>query len=51
MSELLDLNVGLRQEYILSPWLFIVHMDEIIREVRDRGSKYGSNCEEGEERK
>ena len=31
MSEWFDVNVGLRQECVMSPWLFIVYIDGIVR--------------------
>ena len=33
MSEWLPVNVGLRQGCVISPWLFNVHMDCVVRVV------------------
>ena len=33
MSESFPVNVGLRQGCVMSPWLFNVYMDGIVREV------------------
>ena len=33
MSEWFPVNVGLRQGCVMSPWLFNVHMDGVVREV------------------
>ena len=35
-SEWLPVNVGLRQGCVMSPWLFIVFMDGVVREVNVR---------------
>ncbi len=35
-SAWLDVNVGLRQGCVMSPWLFNVYMDGIVREVNAR---------------
>ena len=32
--ELFDVKVGLRQGCVMSPWLFNVYMDSIVREVK-----------------
>ena len=36
MSEWFPVNVGLRQGCVMSPWLFNVYMDEVVREVNVR---------------
>ena len=36
VSEWFPDNVGLRQGCVMSPWLFIVHMDGVAREVNVR---------------
>ena len=36
MSEWFPVNVGLRQGYVMSPWLFNVYMDGVIREMNVR---------------
>ena len=36
MSEWFDANVGLRQGYVISPWLFNVYIDGVFREVNAR---------------
>ena len=33
MSEWFPVNVGLRQVCVMSPWLFNVYMDSVVREV------------------
>ena len=33
MSEWFPVNVGLRQGCVMSPWLFNVYMDGVVREV------------------
>ena len=33
MSEWFPVNVGLRQGFVMSPWLFNVDMDGVVREV------------------
>ena len=33
VSEWFPINVGLRQSCVMSPWLFNVHMDGVVREV------------------
>ena len=33
MSEWFLVNVGLRQDCVMSPWLFNVYMDGVVREV------------------
>ena len=36
MSEWLDVKVGLRQGCVMSPWLFNMYMDGVVREVNER---------------
>ena len=36
MSEWFDVNVGLRQGYVMSPRLFNMYMDGVVREVNER---------------
>ena len=36
VSEWFAVNVGLRQGYVMSPWLFNAYMDGVVREVNDR---------------
>ena len=36
VSEWFPVNVGLRQGYVMSPWLFNVYMDGVVREVNVR---------------
>ena len=36
MSEWFPVNAGLRQDCVMSPWLFNVNMDGVIREVNVR---------------
>ena len=36
MSEWFPVNVGLRQVCVMSPWLFNVYMDWVVREVNVR---------------
>ena len=36
MSEWFDVNVGLRQGCAMSPWLFNMYMDGVVREVNER---------------
>ena len=36
MSEWFPVNVGLRQGCVISPWLFNVYMDGVVREVNVR---------------
>ena len=49
MSEWFLVNVGLRQGCVMSPWLFNVYMDEVVRELNVRGLGKGlellsANC-------
>ena len=36
MSEWFPVNVGMKQDCVMSPWLFNVNMDGVIREVNTR---------------
>ena len=36
LSEWFSISQGVRQGCVLSPWLFNVFMDRIMREVKDR---------------
>ena len=36
VSEWFPFNVGLRQVWVMSPWLFIVYMDGVVRQVNAR---------------
>ena len=36
VSEWFQVNVGLRQGCVMSPWLFNVYMDDVVREVNVR---------------
>ena len=36
MSEWFPVNVGLRQNCVMPPWLFNVYMDGVVREVNVR---------------
>ena len=42
VSEWFPVNVGLRQGCVMSPWLFNVYMDGVVREVNVRGSVWGA---------
>ena len=36
VSEWFSVNVGLRQGYVIYPWLFNVYMDGVVREMNVR---------------
>ena len=36
VSESFPVNVGLKQGYVMSPWLFNVYVDGVVLEVNDR---------------
>ena len=36
MVEWFDVNVGLRQGYVMSAWLFNMYMDGVVRELNER---------------
>ena len=36
MSECFTVNIGFRQGCVMSPWLFNVYMDGVVREVNVR---------------
>ena len=38
VSEWFPVNVGLRQGCVMSPWLFNVYMDGMVREVNVQGA-------------
>ena len=44
VSELFPVNVGLRQGCMMSPWLFNVYMDGVVREVNVRVFGKGWSC-------
>ena len=44
VSELFPVNVGLKQGCMISPWLFNVCMDGVVREVNVRGLADVRNC-------
>ena len=41
VSEWFDVNVGLRQDCVMSPWLFNMYMDGVVREVNERVLGWG----------
>ncbi len=41
LSEFFELKVGLKQRYVLSPWLFNVFMDGVIKEIQGRAVNVG----------
>ena len=46
MSEWFPVNVGLRQGCVMSPWLFNVYIDGVVREVNVLGERVGAaECE------
>ena len=40
VSEWFPVNVGLRQGCVMSPWLFNVYMDGVVREVNVEGAPW-----------
>ena len=44
MSECFQVNIGLRQGCVMSPWLFNVYMDGVVREVNVRVLGKGLGC-------
>ena len=50
-SDWFEVNVGLRQGCVMSPWLFTLYMDEVAREVNARVHGEGLTlvCENGGE--
>ena len=44
VSEWFPVNVGLRQGCVVSPWLFNVYMDGVVREVNVRMLGKGWSC-------
>ena len=51
MSESFEVTVGLRQGCVMSPWLFNVYMDGVVREVKMRtlGRGLGMRARDGQE--
>ena len=46
MGEWFPVNVGLRQGCVMSPWLFNVYMDGVVREVKGAWERVGAaECE------
>src|SRR5215469_15902191 len=45
VGEMLDVKVGLRQGCVMSPWLFNVDMDSIVREVKREYMEEGLNLQ------
>ena len=43
MGEMFDVKVGLRQGCVMSPWLFNVYMDSLVREVKRECVEEGLN--------
>ena len=41
VSEWFPVNVGFRQGYVMSPWLFNVYMDGVVREVNVKALRKG----------
>ena len=41
-SERFRIDSGVRQGHIISPWLFNVYMDAVLKEGEDRDGKEGS---------
>ncbi|MCP3679958.1 MAG: hypothetical protein GY782_06675, partial [Gammaproteobacteria bacterium] len=49
-SEFFDLNVGLKQGCVMSPWLFNIYMDGVMKEIQGRAVDAGvSMMREGSE--
>ncbi len=49
-SAFFDLNVGLKQGCVMSPWLFNVYMDGVMKEIQGRAVNFGvSMMREGSE--
>ncbi len=40
-SEFFELNVGLKQGCVMSPWLFSVYMDGVMKEIQGRAVDVG----------
>ena len=36
MSEWLDVEIGLRQGCVMTPWLFRIYMDKVVRDINER---------------
>uniref|UniRef100_UPI003EBBE11F reverse transcriptase domain-containing protein n=1 Tax=Klebsiella pneumoniae TaxID=573 RepID=UPI003EBBE11F len=41
ISEFFSLNVGLKQGCVLSPWLFNLYMDGVVKEIQGRAVNVG----------
>ena len=46
MSEWFNVNVDIRQGCVISPWLFNVYMDDIIKDVNARVQERGLRLED-----
>ncbi len=42
ISEHFEIKVGLRQGCVMSPWLFNIYIDGVMREVKGKGGEVGS---------
>ncbi len=40
-NEHFEIKVGLRQGYVMSPWLFKIYMDGVMREMKGKVRKAG----------
>ncbi len=40
-SEHFEIKVGLRQRYVMSPWLFNIYMDGVMREMKGKVGEVG----------
>ena len=49
MSEWFPVRVGLRQGYVMSPWLFNLYMDGVVREINARVLGRGLKLVDGNE--
>ena len=45
LSELFEIKRGVRQGCVMSPWLFNIYMDGVIREMKARGGEKGVELE------
>ncbi|WP_435362545.1 reverse transcriptase domain-containing protein, partial [Klebsiella pneumoniae] len=41
LSEFFSLNVGLKQGCVISPWLFNLYMDGVVKEIQGRAVNVG----------
>ena len=48
LSESFEVKMGLRQGCVMSPWLFNVYMDGVVREVYSRVNGMGVKLSDGE---